>query len=201
VLVLDDAPPELVRLVGYLESIAGYLESIAPDLVIDLVAVAAYELNAAKMLVPLRLDAERPPPPAAAPPTPAKHGYLRYARRIQGAHQQRASSITSASRADVHVGAVTRTRGLVRLLACRGKSATTLLPYLPNDDAGLITVCNDNGFSVSFWRSVFECHAPNSIARIEPLIAPTKVGQGTVVKNISDELIAALTEAYEEAYA
>src|SRR2546428_8151793 len=38
VLVLDDSPGELVRVVGY-------LESIAPELVIDLVTVSAYDIN------------------------------------------------------------------------------------------------------------------------------------------------------------
>ena len=70
ILVLDEAPPELVRLVGY-------LESIAPELVIDLVAVAAYDVNGSRLLVPQRLDAERPTPKTSTSPIkPLKQGHL-----------------------------------------------------------------------------------------------------------------------------
>jgi hypothetical protein len=74
-----------------------------------------------------------------------------------------------------------------------------LLPYLLNDDAGLVTVWNDNGFFVSLWRSVFERRAPNSIEKIEELIAPTKIGTGNTLRNVNEELLAALTAAYREA--
>ena len=52
VLVLDDAPAELVRLVGY-------LELIAPELSIDLVTVSAYDVEGTRVLVPQRIEPER----------------------------------------------------------------------------------------------------------------------------------------------
>jgi hypothetical protein len=52
---------------------------------------------------------------------------------------------------------------------------------------------------LSLWRSVFERRAPESIPRIESRIAPAKIGQGTTVKTIGDELLAALADAYREA--
>ena len=52
VLVLDEAPPELVRLVGYLEHVGG-------ELVIDLVTVSSYRIGGSEVLVPQRVDPER----------------------------------------------------------------------------------------------------------------------------------------------
>jgi hypothetical protein len=196
VLVLDDAPPELVRLVGY-------LESIAPDLVIDLIAVGAYEANGARLLVPQRLDSERPQsqPKIGRQSKAAKQGYLIPPEEFEaGIAEAPASAQPQLTRMYAWARSLEE-RQLVHLLAFRGTTGrTTLLPYVPDDEAGLITVWNeDKGFSLSFWRSVFERHAPNSIGRIEALIAPSKLGQGTVVKELSDELLVALTGAYEEA--
>jgi hypothetical protein len=52
---------------------------------------------------------------------------------------------------------------------------------------------------VSFWRSVFERRAPNSIESVEKIIAPTPLGAGTSVKQVSEELLDALETAYREA--
>jgi hypothetical protein len=52
VLVLDEAPPELVQLVGY-------LESISTGVVLDLVTVSAYTVGTEQILVPQRVDPER----------------------------------------------------------------------------------------------------------------------------------------------
>ncbi len=52
VVVLDAAPEELVRLVGY-------LENVTDRLLIDLVTVSAYDVNGSQILVPQRVDAER----------------------------------------------------------------------------------------------------------------------------------------------
>ena len=89
---------------------------------------------------------------------------------------------------------------MIRLLAYRGRTGrTTLLPYLLNDDAGLVTIWNDGGFSISLWRSVFERRAPMSIDRVEQLIAPLKIGQGNTVREASEELLDAFADAYREA--
>lgn len=55
VIVLDDAPAQLVRLTGYLETVT--TERIA----VDLVTVRAYEVNGAQVLVPQRIDPDREP--------------------------------------------------------------------------------------------------------------------------------------------
>ena len=51
-LILDDAPTEPIRLVGYLEGISDRLS-------IDLITVAAYNINGSKVLVPQRIDPGR----------------------------------------------------------------------------------------------------------------------------------------------
>ena len=91
--------------------------------------------------------------------------------------------------------------GLVgKLLTYNGSTYVTLLPRLPVDDAGLVTVYySDTGGSITFWRSVFERRAPNSIAAVEAAAAPVPVGQGNVTHEVTDELLDALTEAYREA--
>jgi hypothetical protein len=50
-----------------------------------------------------------------------------------------------------------------------------------------------------FWRSIFDRHAPITLATIEAHIAPKQVGQGTTIRDFDDELLRLLTEAYEEA--
>jgi len=51
----------------------------------------------------------------------------------------------------------------------------------------------------SFGRSVFERRAPESLPLIERIIAPLKMGRGNTIREISDELLEALTDAYREA--
>ena len=51
VLVLDQAPAELVQLIGY-------LESISTGVVVDLITVSAYDIGSEQILVPQRVDPE-----------------------------------------------------------------------------------------------------------------------------------------------
>lgn len=195
VLVLDDAPAELVRLVGY-------LQSIAPELVIDLVSVAAYEVNGARMLVPQRVDSDRPTAASAPkpPPKPASTGHLIPPEEFEAGIADAPAAEQEKLRRLYSWATDLEAQNLVRLLAYRGTTGrTTLLPYIPGDEAGLVTVWNDGVFSLSLWRSVFERRAPNSIDRIESLIAPMKIGKGNTLKNVSDELLDALGAAYAEA--
>jgi hypothetical protein len=197
VLVLDDAPTELVRLVGY-------LESVASELVIDLIAVGAYEVDGSRVLVPQRIDAERPTlSQALTPPPPVRQGHLIPPEEFAEGIQKASSDARLMLERMYEWARALERQGLVRLLAYKGASGrTTLLPYVPSDEAGLITVWNERTFSsLSFWRSVFERHAPRSIERIEQLIAPARLGQGNTVRTVDDELLAALTAAYEEAAA
>src|SRR5215207_968593 len=71
VLVLDEAPQELVTLVGY-------LESVTEELSIDLIAVSAYDVGDSRVLVPQRVDAELPAGSGATNTLspPEQKGYL-----------------------------------------------------------------------------------------------------------------------------
>jgi hypothetical protein len=59
VLVLDQAPQELVKLVGY-------LEAVTQGLVIDLVTVTLYDVAGRRVIVPQRVEPERPTRPDAS---------------------------------------------------------------------------------------------------------------------------------------
>ena len=63
----------------------------------------------------------------------------------------------------------------------------------------LVTKCNDCGTpSIQFWRSVFARRAPENLPRVER-IPPVQIGQGNTSREITDELLEALTDAYREA--
>ncbi|HEY7021916.1 MAG TPA: toll/interleukin-1 receptor domain-containing protein [Ktedonobacterales bacterium] len=82
-----------------------------------------------------------------------------------------------------------------------GKTGLTLLPRLPRDGVGLVSIYNANGAYLQFWRSVFERRAPLALPHVEQIISPRALGQGTWTPMISEELLAALTDAYREAKA
>ncbi len=89
--------------------------------------------------------------------------------------------------------------GLVKLNTYHGKRGIlTLLPHLPVENVGLVSIYNTNGAAyLQFWRSVFERRAPKSLANIEQSITPIK--HGNTIREVSDELLDALTMAYKEA--
>ena len=192
ILVLDDAPPELVRLVGYLEAVAG--------LTIDLVLVSPYEVGAERLLVPQRVDPERvlePEPPAPAGAAPRGHyvwGTGDFERFLDGFPAERTAS---ASRLLAWVRDM-ETRGWARpktLISPKGSA--TLLPCVAGEEVGLVTVWF--GGDLWFWRTVFDRRAPHSIAAVEAAMAPIPLSQARVVKNPSDAVLSAVAAAYEEA--
>ena len=76
----------------------------------------------------------------------------------------------------------------------------TLLPKIMPDNAGLVTIWNDDLRPyISVWRSVFDRLAPGSVESVEQAIAPTNFGQGNTVQNITPEVLEALKVAFEEA--
>lgn len=195
VLVLDDAPDELVRLVGY-------LEDMGPNLVLDLVTVANYELDGSRLLVPQRVDPVRVPldsrpraMPAVAQAGETTEGVDVFLERIgksPTSDQPQLLRLANWATALQH-------EGVARLRTYVSQSRSVLLVWIRNEQRGLVTIWNDGGGSLQLWRSVFEKRAPSSIAVIEALIAPLKIGQGNTTKVISDELLAGLTDAYREA--
>jgi hypothetical protein len=90
-----------------------------------------------------------------------------------------------------------RQQGLVATIWSHGGSRPRLLPVPKGESVGLVNILDDG--SISLYRSVFERCAPNSIPHIEALTLPVPLGQGHSVRKVSDELLAALTQAYKEA--
>jgi hypothetical protein len=194
VLVLDEAPPELVRLVGYLEHVGG-------DLVIDLVTVSSYRIGGSQVLVPQRVDPERAVREARRPESTTRKssGYLAngaddFVASIDGALPE----YREALRRVADWAIALEREGLVRLKTYQGKGRLTLLPRLTADDVGLVTIWNDRGAYISLWRSVFERRAPASIERVEDLLN-MPIGTGNTTRDLRDEVLDALTDAYREA--
>ncbi len=195
VFVLDEAPEELVRLVSY-------LETMSERLVIDLIAISAYTVNGSQILVPQRVEAEPHRKETEATTQVRSEGE---GRLVEGADD----FVTSLEAAPVAARELLRKlcdwatalekARLVKLYTYHGKAGIlTLLPRLQVDNAGLVSIYNNNGKAyLQFWRSVFERRAPNALAHIEQSLMPIK--QGNTTHEISDELLEALTRAYNEA--
>lgn len=194
VIVLDEAPQELVTLVGY-------LESVTEELLIDLITVSAYEVDGSRVLVPQRVDAVHPTSETSiSRPPPSSKGRLvegsdDFAEAIEQAPLKHQAGLRRLCEWAVSL----ERESLVHLSTYHGVAHRwTLLPRLRTENAGLVTIWNEGGAYLQFWRSVFERRAPNSITRVER-VAPVRIGQGNTTREVSDELLEALTDAYREA--
>lgn len=191
VLVLDEAPPELARLVAY-------LESVTDNLLIDLVTVSSYEIGGSRILVPQRVEGEPQTKSSATTATTKvgdgqlSEGAAAFAAAIEaGPTKARANADRLRTWAVDLEGA-----GLAQLRTFKGVSQTALLIYVRGEQVGLTTAWANGGLSV--WRSVFLRRAPKSMAEVERAIAPARLGQGTGVP-VTDEVLIAVRKAYEEA--
>lgn len=201
VLVLDDAPPELVRLVGY-------LEAMTEGLIIDLITVNMFDIDGRQVVVPRRVD-----------PAEDIHNVKTSAgsHAIQGSHIPKpvvlegsdafAEAISRAQPDDQPVlrRLVDWARGLeqeslVRLWTTIGTTGRRVLNlHIPDAQVGLISIYNEPAPNICSYRSVFDRRAPNSIAVVESAMKPQVVGQQTWTDQISDDLTTALAGAYHEA--
>lgn len=199
VFVLDEAPPQLVKL-------AGYLEVIADRITVDLVTVRAYTVNGAQILLPQRIDPEHVSKSEApsgrrrstSAATLLTDSSERFRSSLDDLSSERKETLTQLADWADNLAA----EGLCRVLSFQGKGRFTLLPRLRGDDAGLAVIWND---SSSKWdgvmtlnRSVIERRAPKALPRIEAVVAPIKVGRGTAAM-ATPELLDALAEGYREA--
>ncbi len=195
VFVLDEAPEELVRLVNY-------LQATSDQLVIDLITISAYTVNCSQVLVPQRVEAERQHLESSS--LTAAHSKIE-GQGVEGADDFIAAIdiAPQASRALLqrlsHWAQALEQAKLVRLITYHGRNGVlTLLPRLVADNAGLVSIYNNKGNAyIQFWRSVFERRAPSALSHIETSITPIK--QGNTTREVSHELLEALTEAYKEA--
>lgn len=199
VIVLDEAPEELVELVAY-------LEVIADRLVVDLIAVDRYVVDGTPVLVPRRAEAERRDDDERPTTTKAREGYLvpgsqDFEDKCQEAPEEnRPLLLTLLSWARQ-----LEAEGLVTLSTFHGKQELrfTLLPRLLIEQVGLVTVWYENGHGyLQYWRSVFERRAPKALARLDERYGEGIIGQGNNgPADIDDELLRLLADAYREAAA
>lgn len=199
VIVLDSAPQELVRLVGY-------LEAVSEKLTIDLITVASFDVGGTQIVIPQRVEPDRLASiqESTKKPSSSADGIL-----VEGAkdfldaisdapQEQQAFLYRLAGWAEG-----LENERLVKLFTYHGKNGIkTLLPRLQPEDVGLVTIYNETQYKsayLQFWRSVMTKHADASLSAVETAAAPAVVGQGTTTRNVSDQLLEALTDAYREA--
>lgn len=193
VFVLDSAPADLVRLVGYLESIS------SDALVIDLVTVSAFQIGDTEILVPQRVDPERdvsstPSGTRATATATVTPGIEGFRDAIDGAP---AASQDELRRLALWAGEL-ESLGLARLFTSHGRGRKTLVARLPGEDVGLVTVWMDtNDAYLQVFRSVFERRAPHSLQLIEE--TGVEIRQGTSIKNPTSAELELLKRAYMEA--
>ncbi len=195
VIVLDTVPSELVRLVSFLESAVN-------KLVVDLIAVSAYDVQGSTLLVPQRVEGEpekSSPTPRAAASNSARGKLVDGAEDFVASIEQAPEQHRAALRQLVAWAMALEQQGLAHLSTYHGVSGRlTLLPRLLVGNVGLVTIYNDNGAYLQFWRTVFEKRAPGSIERVERMLGKS-IGQGNTTGVITDELLRTLTEAYQQA--
>ena len=191
VLVLDEAPPDLVHLVGYLETTA--------QLVIDLVTVASYRVGDQTVLVPQRIEPMRERP-AHLPPVVQKPGksnvldgadeFAKAVARLEGQHKQRAEEILAWARA-------LEASDLAKLSSTVSSSFVGLNVRIPGDTA-IATAWIDKDVYLQLWRTVLDRRAPDAIEAIERSMG-VSITQGRSVKQFSADFFESLTAAYRRA--
>lgn len=193
VLVLDAVPPELPRLVSY-------LEGIAPNLLIDLVAVGTYSVAGELIVVPHRVEPERRPAEIAATSasgsaTIDEDGADSFERAVQGSE----SAVTREQGARLITWARSlERRKLAKLVSVQGSAMRTLRIYVPGDMSLACIFLDGSGPHLALFKSMFAKRAPQTLIELERLLAPAKVGQGTNVP-LTDGVLGVLTRGYEEA--
>lgn len=198
VLVLDDVPTELERVVAYLDAIT------VQALTIDLITLKVYEVNGAQVALPQRVS----PDLSASVPSEGSRPATSRGKLTDGSDVFRASiEETTGETRKAFDDLIAWAEGLaslpnVRLSTYMGVEGErfTLLPRIMPDNAGFVTIWNDKHQPyISVWRTVFERRAPKALESVEQAVQPGRIGQGNVLKEITPEILEALTQAYLEA--
>lgn len=201
VLVLDNVSSELERIIAYLDSVT------LQTLTIDLITINVYEVNGVQIALPQRVS---PDISAAVVPGagPVRRSAASRGVRSDGpdTFEESVADLTGEAREtfDQLIRWVKQLAQLPRVRLYTDVSAqgvfTTMAPRIEPENATLILVRNASGVPlILVRRSAFERLAPTTMTRVEQAISPVILGHGTVVKDISEEVIAAITAAYREA--
>jgi hypothetical protein len=199
VVVLDDAPEDLIQ-------IARYLSDVSDRLLVDVLTVHQFSVGSGEdaevLLVPERIDLDRS---AATKMSPVARVRSETAGVLVPGTDAFVAKVADAPEPDrarlrrlVEWAKQLEASGMVTLDTWLGPSQTTLLPRLKDEKVGLATIYYPGASNLSLWRSVFERRAPVSLSIVEKLMAPKPLGQGTSAE-VSDEMLLALIRAYEEA--
>jgi len=145
VLVLDEAPPELVRLVAY-------LEAVADRLLVDLITVSAFTVGATTLLLPQRVSGETPhmqPTPTKGTSRPFKTEETLLEGFSEGNERDAVAALLDAARrAGAHFffgpsGASVRVKSA-------WKQAVTVAWHFPPGEAGFMRT-KDLSFGWAWW--------------------------------------------------
>lgn len=196
VIVLDEAPLELVELIGYLQDVTN------DRLALDLVVVTAYEVGGQRILVPQLVEADRTQITAEVagtgkPPSTSEivSGAEEFAASIEAApsnQQQMLQRLLEWARE-------LEAAGLAQLYTSIGKGRWVLNPRLPGQSRAMVSIWNDKGAYLSPYRTVFAQEAPSSLANLDAAV-PNEIGQGNYIKSDYDaHLLGLLRDAYVEA--
>lgn len=204
VLLLDETPPELKRLVAYLDAI------ITPVLTIDLITVSVYEVNGAKVVLPQRIS-----PDVGETIETGTQRQAAYRKPVvsDGADAFEASIADATEKDrkvfDLLIEWAKKLGGLpnVRLSTHTfGTGNTSLRPEIQPENKTLAKIWKFYDGPppyIEVQRSVFERNAPNSIETVEKA-AGVGIGKGNNLLNDKNKdhleaLLDALTQAYAEA--
>ena len=198
VLVLDDVPTELERVVAYLDAIT------VQALTIDLITLKVYEVNGAQVALPQRVS----PDLGAYQPSGGSRSAAPQGRLTDGSDAFRASIADTTGETREMFDELIKTAeewgalpnvSLSTYMGVKGENYT-LLPRIMPDNAGLVTIWNYRQRpSITVWRKVFERHAPEALESVERVVEPDRIRQGNTLKSITPEILEALTQAYQEA--
>lgn len=197
VVVLDEAPAELIDLMGY-------LEAVTTGLSLDLIVVNSYQIGGHRIAVPQRLDPEHRPESAVSsrlrPRRRATAGHLEFGVQafrdlIGETPEQYQSDLTLMAN---WVEELASTVGGVTAETWLGVEDVSLLPRFRDEKVGLVSLWRYAGGkpAISFWRSVFERRAAEAIPEVERLIGK-RIGQGNTTSHVTPELLSVLRNAYE----
>jgi hypothetical protein len=196
VIVLDEAPADLVDLVGYLQDVT------SDRLTLDLVVVTAYEVAGQRILVPQLIEPDRSQLTAelagtSKPTTESEivRGSDVFAATIDTAPTEQQPVL---NRLLQWARELERER-LATLYTSTGKGRWVLNARLPGQSRGMVSIWNEKGPYLSPYRSVFEQEAPVTLKKLDEAV-PNEIGRGNYIKSAYDDnLLALLRDAYVEA--
>ena len=196
VIVLDQAPADLVELVGYLQDVT------SDRLALDLVVVTSYDVAGQRVLVPQLVEPDRSQVTATAAGTgkpAAMADILRGASAFEECIADSPAEHEPDLRRLLEWAEQLQRDHLAELYTSVGKGRWVLKPQVPRQRVSMICVWNDGGAYLSPFRSVFERLAPNALAHLDAAW-PGAIGQGNYITHEhSEQLLDALRAAYVEA--